>query len=134
MEFTIWFAQAAAKQPDGIATLLRSPLVPMVVVFFLFWLLLIRPQRKREKEMEDMISALKKGDKVLTKSGMYGEVAEVSNSNIVVEVAPKVKIAMQRNAVAAMLTDEQYSAVQVTSFETTSGGKKPAKSVKKKKK
>ncbi len=89
----------AAKQPQGS---ILVQFVPFVLIFVLFWFLIIRPQRKREQEHQKLLNSLKTGDQVLTNSGIFGEVAEVSQQTVLVEIAPKVRIKMQRQAVAAI--------------------------------
>ncbi|TNE44206.1 MAG: preprotein translocase subunit YajC [Deltaproteobacteria bacterium] len=89
----------AAKQPQGS---ILVQFVPFVLIFVLFWFLIIRPQRKREQEHQKLLNSLKTGDKVLTNSGIYGEVAEVTQQTVLVEIAPKVRIKMQRQAVSAI--------------------------------
>jgi len=90
-------AYAADSAASGFAQL-----VPLLLIMVVFWFLLIRPQQKRMKEHRNMVEALKKGDKVITNSGIYGTLIEIKDDFIRVEIADGVRIKMQRDAVAAL--------------------------------
>lgn len=75
----------------------------MVVIFAVMWFLMIRPQMKRAKEQKAMIEALAKGDEVVTQGGVAGRVEKLGDTYIQLEVAENVKIAVAKNAVAAVL-------------------------------
>ncbi|HEU4928653.1 MAG TPA: preprotein translocase subunit YajC, partial [Candidatus Krumholzibacteria bacterium] len=78
--------------PSGAGPSPFSMLLPLVGMLAIFYFLLIRPQQKRQKEMQKMISALKKGDRVVTASGMYGSIAGLRDDVVVVEIADGVKV------------------------------------------
>ena len=78
-------------------------LLPILGMLVIFYFLLIRPQQKRQKELQKMISALKKGDRVITASGLYGTVAGLRDDVVVVEIADGVKVEMLKNAVTAVV-------------------------------
>jgi preprotein translocase subunit YajC len=71
----------------------------MLVVF---WFLLIRPQTKRQKEHQEMVASLKKGDKVVTNGGIYGSVVGVSDKVVVLRVADNVKLEVAKQCVASL--------------------------------
>ncbi len=73
--------------------------VPFILIFVVFYFLLIRPQQKKQKELGDMISNLKKGDKVITSGGIYGEVENIKEHTFVLKVADKVKIEVLKTAI-----------------------------------
>lgn len=77
--------------------------LPMIVIFVLFWFLLVRPQQKRMKEQQKMLSEIVKGDEVVTQGGIVGRVAKATEQYLTLEVADKVEIVVQRAAVAAKL-------------------------------
>jgi preprotein translocase subunit YajC len=81
-------------------------LLPLVGMLAIFYFLLIRPQQKRQKEMQKMIGALKKGDRVVTASGLYGTVAGLRDDIVVVEIADDVKVEMLKNAVTGVVARE----------------------------
>ena len=100
MSFFIQDALAAgeAAEPNIITGML-----PLVIIFILFWFLLIRPQTKRAKEHKQMAEALAKGDEVVTNGGVLGKVTEVEDSFISLEIANGVVIKVQRQAVASLM-------------------------------
>lgn len=83
-----------------------SMLLPLVGMLAIFYFLLIRPQQKRQKEIQKMISALKKGDRVVTASGLYGSIAGLRDDVVVVEIADGVKVEMMRNAITGVVARE----------------------------
>lgn len=93
------WAQAGA---EGAGSGLLS-LLPLVVIFVLFWFLLIRPQQKRAKQHKEMVSDLKKGDEVVTNGGTLGKILDVGDNFINLEIAEGVHIKVQRQAVAQMM-------------------------------
>lgn len=94
-ESALMFAQKAPPKPSFLITF--APVMLMVVVFYF---LLIVPQRKERKQREEALGKLKKGDKILTTSGIYGEIYSIEADKAVVEIAPKVKITVTRAAIA----------------------------------
>lgn len=95
------WAQAAGGAAGGTESMLVS-LAPMVLIFIVFWFLLIRPQQKKAKEHRAMVAALKRGDRVVTNGGIFGQVAHVADDHLMVEIAEGVKIKLARDAVAAI--------------------------------
>ena len=95
------YAQAADAAQDPTGGLLQ--LLPMILMFVVIWFLMIRPQMKRAKEHKAMVEALGKGDEVITQGGMAGRITEVGEQFVQVEVADKVQIMIQRQAVATVL-------------------------------
>lgn len=87
-------AGAAAQQSGG-----GSMLIMLVLVFAVMWLFMIRPQRKQQKALEEMRKALKKGDKVITAGGIYGTVAEVEETTILMKVDGDVKIRVDKQSI-----------------------------------
>lgn len=69
------------------------------------WFLVIAPQKKRQKQQESMIKALKTGDKILTSGGVYGEITNVKDDRLVVKIADNVKIEVARPFVANKVED-----------------------------
>jgi preprotein translocase subunit YajC len=93
------YAQAAgASQPNAFVQLL-----PLVLIFVVFYFLLIRPQAKRAKEHKAMVAALAVGDEVVTSGGMLGKVTETGDQFLTVEVAEGVRVKVQRHTVGAIL-------------------------------
>jgi len=77
------------------------------LIFMVFYFFIIRPQMREKKEYEKLLSALKKGDKVITNSGIYGEVTAIKDeTRITIKVADNVKIDFTKNAVSRVLNKE----------------------------
>lgn len=77
--------------------------LPILLIFVIFYLLLILPQQRKQKQHASMINSLKKGDQILTSSGMYGTVVDVKEQKIVLKIADEVKIEIIKSAVAAVI-------------------------------
>jgi len=93
------YAQAAgAAQPNAFVQLL-----PLVLIFVVFYFLLIRPQAKRAKEHKAMVAALAVGDEVVTSGGILGRVTETGDQFLTIEVAEGVRVKVQRHTVGAVL-------------------------------
>jgi len=93
------WAQAAA---GGTASTLTT-ILPLVLIFVVFYFLLIRPQTKRAKEHREMVAKLSAGDEVVTNGGILGRISEIDESFVTLEVAPKVTIRVQRFQVTQMM-------------------------------
>ena len=77
-------------------------LLPFAFIFIIFYFLLIRPQQKRQKEHQRLLSDLKTGDKVVTSSGIHGLIANVKDTTFLVKIADNVKIEVDKNAIASV--------------------------------
>ena len=98
-------AQAAppSSGPTSGAGGLTGMLVPMLLIFGVMYLLVIRPQSKRAKETQRMLSELKKGDEVVTTGGMIGRISGMKDTEITLQVQDGVRIRVQRSAVTGRL-------------------------------
>ena len=76
-----------------------SPLIMMVLMFVVFWFLLIRPQVKRQKLHQAMLTALKKGDQVVTRGGLVGKISSVTDRTLTIELQEKVRVRVLRTHV-----------------------------------
>jgi preprotein translocase subunit YajC len=83
----------AAGQTNPLLTFL-----PLILVFVVFYFFMIRPQMKKQKEMTNYRSALKKGDKVITTGGIYGRIYEVKETSCTIDVGGDVKLKIDKNA------------------------------------
>lgn len=86
-----------------------SSLVPIILMFVIFYFLLIRPQQKKTKEHREMISHLKKGDRVITSGGLYGRITAVSEATMTVEIADKVRVKVARGNVSQVVQSSSQS-------------------------
>lgn len=92
--------QGGAGQ-GGAGGLLGS-LLPLILIFVIFYFLLIRPQQKKAKEQKNMIDNLKKGDKIVTSGGIYGVIEAVGSNTVTLKVGENVKIKLGKPYVAAL--------------------------------
>jgi preprotein translocase subunit YajC len=99
---------AAAGEGGGLAAL-----YPMGTMFFLLaimYFLILRPQQVKAKEHREMVSRVKVGDKVVTTAGIYGEIAGVAETSMMLKIAPGVEIKVVSSAVSTVLTVEDSEA------------------------
>ena len=94
MDVFLLMAQPGAEA-NPIATFL-----PLVLIFVVFYFFIIRPQRKKEDDRKKMVEAVKKGDKVITIGGLYGNVTQVDDTSLLVQVDTNVKLRIEKTAVA----------------------------------
>ena len=77
-----------------------SMLVPMLAIFLIFWLLLIRPQQRKQREQEQMLKSIEKGDDVVTTGGLHGKVVGLTDDTLTLEIAAvkgeKVRVKVSR--------------------------------------
>ena len=78
-----------------------SGIIMMVVIVAIFYFFMIRPQQKRQKEIQKAREALKVGDKVITAGGIYGKIKEIEDNTVIVEIASSVKIKVDKNSIYA---------------------------------
>ncbi len=76
--------------------------VPIILMFVIFYFLLIRPQQKKAKEHQEMITGLKKGDKVITSGGIHGQITSLDDTTVTIEIAEKVRIKVTRSTLAGL--------------------------------
>lgn len=95
LAYLILMAQpgAASGQTNPLVTFL-----PLILVFVVFYFFMIRPQMKKQKEMNSYRSSLKRGDKVITTGGIYGRVHEVKDNSVMVDVGGDIKLKIDKNA------------------------------------
>jgi len=114
----------AQAQPTAMAGSGASSWIMIIAMFAILWLFILRPQAKRHNEHQKLITGLKKGDNIVTDSGIYGVVTKVIDENKVeVEIAQGVRVELVRNAVAAVTGS---SKVKATPTEEKKKSKKKA--------
>ena len=98
---------AEAAQPPAWAQF-----VPIVLIFAVFYLLLVAPMRKRQKALDQLLAALKRGDKVVTTGGLHGEIAKIDEGDEIVQLklADNVKVRVNRSAIAGLAGKQQQGA------------------------
>jgi preprotein translocase subunit YajC len=82
-------------------------LLVIVVLFAFMYLLLIRPQRQQQARQQDMLNSLKPGDEVITVGGIYGDVVEVEDDRVALEIAEDVEIEVSKRAIASIVPPEE---------------------------
>lgn len=93
----------APQGGDGGGSLI-STLIMFGAIFLIFYFMIIRPQQKRAKEREKMLSAMDKGDKVVTSGGLHGTIAGLDDKTVLLQVADNVKMKFERSAIASIVT------------------------------
>ncbi len=92
------WAQDAPQSGGGLMSLL-----PLLLIFAVFYFFLIRPQMKQAREHKQMVDALAKGDEVVISGGLAGKISKIGDNFISVEIAPEVEVKVQKHAVTALL-------------------------------
>lgn len=95
-------AYAQAASPGGGDFFIS--LLPLILIFAVFYFLLIRPQQRKVKEHRAMVEALKRGDQVLTSGGIFGKVTKVEEHTVNVEIAKDVTVQVQRSTIADVVS------------------------------
>jgi len=94
--------QPASEKGGGLSFFL-----PIVLIIGIFYVVLIMPERKKQKKKQAMIDGMKKGDKVMTSSGIYGSVAQIQEEVVVLQVSDGVRMRFNRAAIQTIITDEK---------------------------
>ena len=126
--------EAAAKSSSGGSTFILF----VLLAFAALWLIVIRPQRRKQKLQQGMQSELAVGDEVLTAGGVYGRVTRIDDEDVRVEIAPNVEVRLARRAIAAQFNEPASAATDATAepddasderwqsaFDAESGEEKP---------
>jgi preprotein translocase subunit YajC len=103
-EAVAW-AQAAASsgQPQALFDqVLTNPVVPILLIFGVMYFLFIRPQSKKASDHQKMLAALKRNDEVVTTGGLIGRISEMSDKLVTLEIAPNVRVRVERSQIAAI--------------------------------
>jgi len=100
LEFFIQNAWAQEAPPAGGGFM---SLLPLILIFVVFYFFLIRPQMKQAREHKQMVEALAKGDEVVTSGGILGKITKTGDSFIHVEIAPNIEVKVQKHSVTAIL-------------------------------
>jgi preprotein translocase subunit YajC len=100
-----FLADGGANNDIGSAYSGYSTIIMIILMFVLFYFLLIRPNQKRQKQRQQMINSLQKGDKVVTIGGLHGTIHDLDDTTVVVKVSENVKLTFDRQAVNAVIKD-----------------------------
>lgn len=80
-----------------------STLIMFALIIAIFYFMILRPQQKRQKERQKLLSAIKKGDKIVTAGGLYGTIAGLDEKTVLIQVADNVKMKFDRSAIASIV-------------------------------
>lgn len=97
------YAQAIGGSQDTLTTFV----LPMALIFVVFYFFMIRPQQQKQKQMKAMLEALRRGDRVVTAGGVIGTIAKVDADEVQVEIADGVRVRVVRNTITTVLTKPQ---------------------------
>ena len=103
MFWSIAYAQAGAPAQPGI---LEQVIIPFGFVFLIFYFLIIRPQGKRQKQHLEFVGGLKRGDEVLTASGIFGRIEGITEKFVTLEISEGVRIKLLKTQIAGPVTTE----------------------------
>lgn len=95
---------AGGEAPSGTDMLMQF--LPLILMFVIFWFLLIRPQQKRAKQHKQMLSELKRGDNVITSSGIIGRIMEIDDDRVLLDSEGS-KLRISRAAIGGLLQTRQ---------------------------
>lgn len=105
--YSLTFLQAQAGAQGGGSGL--TMLLMLALIFVVMWLFMIRPQQKRQKELNSFRDSLKKGDKVVTVGGIYGTVIEVNDNKVLLEIDKDVRIKVDKASLVKDFSDAQQA-------------------------
>lgn len=104
---TLAFFFQQAQQPAGGAGSFITPLIPMLLVFAVFYFLILAPQRKRQRALQETIAELKAGDRIVTSGGIIATVTAVRDTSLLIRSADKSILEISRSSVAGLYTEEK---------------------------
>ncbi len=93
--------------------------LPLILMFVIFYFLLIRPQQKKSKMHREMLNNLRKGDRVVTSGGLFGEITGITDTVVTMEISPKIRVKVSRAHVAGIANPAAMAAPQENPPETT---------------
>lgn len=89
-----------------------GPFIVMGLIFFIFYFLIIKPQKQKEAEHQKMLKALDKNDEVVTLGGIYGTIINVKDNSVVLRIADTVKVEVEKHAIAGLRKTSTNAAVE----------------------
>lgn len=103
---TVQDTSSAAAAPPPVESNGWTSLVPMVLIFVVFYFLLIRPQEKKRRNQETLVSGVKKGEEVMTNSGLFGVISKINDSDntVMLQIAKDVEIKVLKTSIADIVS------------------------------
>lgn len=97
----------AMAPQDGGGGSMVSTLIMFGAIFAIFYFMIIRPQQKKAKAREALLNSVKKGDKIITASGMHGTIAGIDDATVLVDLGNNVKVKMERSAIGQVVASKE---------------------------
>ena len=98
-----WAQNAAGSSPAGAGTSIFMNLLPLVLIFAVFYVLIIRPQQKKLDQHGQMLKALRRGDRVVTSGGIVGTISKLEGDDyLIVEIAENVRVKILRSTISSI--------------------------------
>ena len=104
--YNVVLAMGTAPGP-GVNPLVQ--LIPIALVFAIFYFIILLPTKRRQKKLQEFLDALKVGDRVVTNGGIYGSVTKVNGNTVHLQIADKVKIELSKNAIVGFQGQESLA-------------------------
>lgn len=99
-------AMAAPPEGGGGSGALLIQIMPIALIFLVFWFMIIRPQKKQQEQRKTMLDALKRGDRVITNGGLYATIRDVKGDVVTATIGDNVKVEISRQAISTVLAGE----------------------------
>jgi len=99
---SFFISDAMAQSAEGSGSTIEL-ILPLLLMFGIFYFLLIRPQQKKAKEHKSLINSLSKGDEIITNGGLLAKIAAIDENFLTCTIAEKVDVKIQRHAIASVL-------------------------------
>ncbi|MBK7497609.1 MAG: preprotein translocase subunit YajC [Ignavibacteriales bacterium] len=93
----------APQGGEGGGGSLISTVIMFGAIFAIFYFMIIRPQQKRAKEREKLLSNIEKGDKIVTSGGVHATIVGIEEKTVLIEIAPNVKVKVERSAIGSVI-------------------------------
>ena len=100
---SFFISDALAQGAEGSQGFDIQMLLPLALMFGIFYFLLIRPQQKKAKEHKNMVEALNKGDEIITNGGLLAKISDVDDNFLTCKISDNVEVKIQRHAIASVL-------------------------------
>ena len=96
------YAQTGAPGAGGMDFIVQ--LIPLILIFVIFYFFLIRPQQKKAKEHQQMVEGLRRGDQIITSGGLYAKIVKVADDHVEAELAPQVKVKIVKGTISGVVS------------------------------
>lgn len=117
---SIAYAAGPAAGAGGLGQL--GSFLPLILIFVVFYFLLIRPQQKQAKQHQAFLNDLKKGNRIITKGGIFGEIVAIKDAILTLEIAENIQIRVSRDAIAGPQVKEDPKAAEGKDKKAKSSG------------